>query len=221
MTATNIELARHNMVEQQIRPWDVLDQRVLEATARTPRENFVPTAYRHVAFADLEIPLGHDEMMLPPRLEGRMLQTLALSPNDTVLEVGTGSGYFTALLATLSRHVYSVERIPALRARAGRLLVEHHIDNVTLDEGNGAQGWPRRGSFDAIVLTGSVPVLTPALKAQLAPGGRLLAVVGREPAMEMLRITRVDAESWRTESLFETVIPPLRDLPEETALFTL
>jgi protein-L-isoaspartate(D-aspartate) O-methyltransferase len=213
MAQMDIERARFNMVEQQIRPWEVLDQTVLDLLFRVHREDFVPERYRALAFADMEIPLGHGETMLAPKLEARMLQELALSGGERILEVGTGSGYMTALLASLGRHVYSVEIIPEFSAAAAARLRAHGITNVTLETGDAARGWDRHAPYDAIVLTGSVPVLADAFPASLAPGGRLLAVVGEPPVMEARLVTCISAGACRSTGLFDTCIAPLRNAP--------
>ena len=207
----DFERARFNMVEQQIRPWEVLDQRVLDLLLRVRREEYVPEAYRALAFADLEIPLGHGEKMLQPKLEARMLQELVLKETDRILEVGTGSGYMTALLASLGGHVYSVEIIPEFSASAAARLAAHAITNVTLEVGDAARGWDKHGPYDAIVLTGSVPILPEAFQNSLKPGGRLIAVVGEPPVMEAQLMTCVTAGVYRTVGLFETCIAPLRN----------
>ena len=207
----NIEQARFNMVEQQVRPWDVLDQGVLDLLFALPREQFVPEQHRDLAFADLEIPLGHGEVMLAPKLEARMVQELAIRPTDKVLEVGTGSAYMTALLARLAAHVVSVEIVPELKAFAEKNLKAQNILNVTLELGDASRGWPAHGPYDAIVLTGSTPVLPDAFQASLAPGGRLLAVVGDPPVMTARLITRVGEQSFSSVGLFETCILALRN----------
>src|SRR3990172_12113935 len=165
-----VERARFNMVEQQIRPWEVLDQQVLDLLFTVRREEFVPAQYRNLAFVDMEIPLGHGETMLAPRIEARMLQELAVRPGDRILEVGTGSGYMTALLAKRGGHVTSVEIIPEFSAQAAARLAAHGITNVTLEIGDDARGWDRHAPYDAIVLTGSVPVLADAFQRSLNPG---------------------------------------------------
>jgi len=198
-------------VEQQIRPWDVLDQRVLDLLFRLHRENFVPPQYRALAFVDMEIPIGHGEKMLAPRVEARIVQELALEPRDRILEVGTGSGYMTALLASLGGHVTSVEIVPAFTQAAGARLAAHGITNVMLETGDAARGWDRHGPYDAIVLTGSVPVLPDAFPGSLRPGGRLIAVVGEPPVMEAQLITCSTAGSYSTTGLFETCIAPLKN----------
>jgi protein-L-isoaspartate(D-aspartate) O-methyltransferase len=202
----NLEQARTNMVEQQIRTWEVLDQDVLDLLYLVPREEFVPAAHRALAFSDLEIPIGHGEKMWQPKLEARVLQELNIRKTDRVLEAGTGSGYFTALLAHRGAQVVSVEINPAL-AELGRANLERHgADNVVLEVGDAARGWPRHAPYDVIVLTGSTPVLPAALLEQLAPEGRLFAVVGDAPAMAARLIV---AGGQRVTDLFETVIRPL------------
>jgi protein-L-isoaspartate(D-aspartate) O-methyltransferase len=209
MNQTDIEQARFNMIEQQVRPWDVLDQRVLDAMQRIPRENFVPERYRSLAFADTNIPLGHDQVMMPPNLEGRLLQALAIQTTDTILEIGTGSGYLTACLATLGRHVTSIDIEPEFTAQAKDKLAAQGISNVTLDTADTASGVERGKSFDVIAVTGSLPVLQQQFYDNLNTGGRLFVISVQLPIMEALLVTRVDAGNWTRESLFETSIPPL------------
>jgi len=205
----NYEQARTNMVEQQIRTWEVLDQEVLDLLYVVPREEFVPEQHRALAFSDLEIPIGEGERMWQPKLEARVLQELALHKSDNVLEVGTGSGYLTALLAHRAGHVVSVEIKPKLAAFGRRNLERHGSDNVTPETGDAALGWPRHAPYDAIVLTGSTPVLPRAFLEQLAPGGRLFAVVGEAPAMRARLVSCSAPGAWRSADLFETVIAPL------------
>ena len=209
----NLEQARHNMIVQQIRPWDVLDQRVLDAILRTPREEFVPSRYRAMAFTDMEIPLGHGQAMMAPKLEARMLQALDVHPGETVLEVGTGSGYVTALLAGLAKHVYSVDIVREFTEATAQRLSTHGFDNVTLDTGDAADGWERRGHFDGIAVTGSVPVLTESFQKSLNIGGRLFIIAGEAPVMEAMLITRLGEDEFYREGLFETVVPPLVNAP--------
>ena len=210
----DIERARSNMIESQIRTWEVLDQRVLDILSAVKREAFVPEQYRPLAFVDMEIPLGHGEVMLAPKLEARMLQELTLRETDRVLEVGTGSGHMTALLASLAGHVYSVELHQDFSSAAAGKLAAHGIVNVTLEVGDAAQGWSRYAPYDAILLTGSVPVLPPRFRAQLRPGGRLLAVVGDPPVMTARLTTCVTEGAWTDTGLFETCIAPLRNVPQ-------
>ena len=206
----DIERARYNMVEQQIRPWEVLDAEVLRLFQRCARDVYVPEEYRALAYADTQIPLGEGQVMMLPREEARLLQALQLETRNSVLEIGTGSGYLSALLAASSRHVTSVEISAELSARAGRILSAEGIYNVTLQVGDGRLGWPDGAApFDAIALTGSVYELDPALLEQLEVGGRLFAIVGQAPAMEARLVTRTSSSQWDTESLFETVVPHL------------
>jgi protein-L-isoaspartate(D-aspartate) O-methyltransferase len=216
----DVERARFNMVEQQIRPWEVLDQQVLDLLFRLHREDYVPPAYRGLAFADMEIPLGHGEKMLTPKIEARILQELALTPTDRVLEVGTGSGYMTALLASLAAHVYTVDIVPEFTASAAAKLRARGIGNVTVETGDAARGWDRHAPYDVIVLTGSVPILPPAFQASLQPGGRLFAVVGEPPIMQARVITCLTRGVCNTLNAFETCIPSLRNaLPPERFVF--
>jgi protein-L-isoaspartate(D-aspartate) O-methyltransferase len=213
-TSLDFEQARFNMIEQQIRPWDVLDQRVLDVLAATPRELFVPEQYQSsLAFADISIPLGHGQYMLPPRLEGRLLQALALDPADRVLEIGTGSGYLTACLARLAARVVSIDIFPDFKHAAERKLAAAGISHVELKVGDAASGWDAEDQFDAIALTGSLPVLHQGFHRSLKPGGRLFVIVGEPPIMEALLITRVGPEQWARESLFDTAVPPLLNAP--------
>lgn len=205
----NYERARFNMIEQQIRTWEVLDPRVLDVLSLVRREEFVPEQYRELAFADMNIPLGHGEVMMQPKVEARLLQELAPQATEGVLEVGTGSGYFTALLATFSKHVTSVEIRAEFKESAARTLVDHSIKNVTLEQGDAARGWPAEQRYGAIILTGSVPVLPESFRLSLVLGGRLVAIVGQPPVMEAILATRVAERSWTTTSLFETSLPPL------------
>jgi protein-L-isoaspartate(D-aspartate) O-methyltransferase len=207
----DVERARFNMVEQQIRPWEVLDQRVLDLLSEMKREEFVPPQYRSLAFVDMEIPIGHGEKMLAPRMEARMLQELVLKTTDRVLEVGTGSGYMTALLARCAAHVYTVDIVPDFAQSAAARLASHGIANITLETGDAARGWDRHAPYDAIVLTASVPLLPEAFQKSLAPGGRLLAIVGEPPVMEARLVTCAAAGAYSSIGLFETCIAPLRN----------
>lgn len=214
MAELNIEQARFNMVEQQVRTWEVLNQQVLDLMLEIPREAFVPESYRHLAFADIHIPLANDQVMMSPKQEGRVLQALALQPTDRVLEIGTGSGYLTALLARLVNHVETVELYENLATQAAQNLKAQNIRNVSLNTGNAINGWNTDLHYDAIVLTGSVPVLKPHFKEQLDVGGRLFVIVGESPIMEAWLITRVSETHWIEDSLFETVVPSLVGAPQ-------
>ena len=208
MVAFDIEKARFNMVEQQIRTWDVLDERVLELLFNVRREEFVPRQYRALAFADLEIPLSGDARMWTPKMEARVLQELTLSTNDRVLEIGTGSGYFAALLASQAGEVETVEIDTRLATEARAKLARHQYRNVRVIEGDGARGYGD-GSYDVIILTGSTPVLPERFFEQLKPEGRLFAVVGDPPVMEARLIHQTAAGARPATNLFETVIAPL------------
>jgi protein-L-isoaspartate(D-aspartate) O-methyltransferase len=216
----NVEQARFNMVEQQIRTWEVLDQQVLDLMAEVPREDFVPAAYRNLAFADTCIPLAHGQTMMLPRVEARMLQALRVTPGDRILEVGTGSGFVTALLARLGAEVISIEIDDALSSSASDKLDAHAIENVELHSGDASRGWERSAPYDVIAVTGSLPVPEERFQNTLAVGGRLFIIVGQEPAMEALLISRNGETQWSTDCLFETVLAPLAgvEVPERFVL---
>lgn len=214
MSEMNLDQARYNMIEQQIRPWEVLDQRVLDLLSTVPREDFVPEAYRNLAFADMNIPLGEGQVMMSPKVEARILQALNVQDDETVLEVGTGSGYFTALLATLAKQVYSVDIDPDMTRQAGEKLAAHGLTNITLETADAARGWDNHAPYDIIVVTGSLPLLPDTFKQALKVDGRLLAVVGDSPAMGVLLITRVGDTEWAQETLFETDLPALINAPQ-------
>lgn len=196
------------MLGQQIRAWDVFDERVLAVLGTTPRERFVPESYRDLAFVDTEIPLPHGRHMMTPKVEGRLLQALRLEPTDRVLEVGTGSAYLTACLARLALRVRSVDIFPDFISAARSKLAEHEIGNVDL-EACDAYTLSHPGAFDAIAVTGSVPELDEHFIRMLRPDGRLFIVVGRAPVMDARLITMHANGKWTQESLFETVIEPL------------
>ncbi len=214
MSSMNFDVARRTMIESQIRTWDVLDERVLDLIARMPREDFVPKPHRNLAFIDMNIPLGHGEVMMAPKLEARLLQELEIDPKDKILEIGTGSGYMTALLASLGRYVETVEILADFTTEAATKLARHGVRNITLEVGDGARGWDRHKPYDVILITGSLPILPEAFRETLAPGGRMIAIVGKSPVMEVKRIQRLDAHSFREDSLFETDLPPLRNAIE-------
>ncbi|QRM17999.1 methyltransferase domain-containing protein [Dechloromonas sp. TW-R-39-2] len=205
----NIEQARFNMIEQQIRPWEVLDPQVLDLLFVVKREDFVPTAYRNLAFADMEIPLGDGQVMLAPRVEAKLLQELGIKKTDKVLEIGTGSGYMAALLAARAEHVVTVESRPALAESARQNLERAGVANVTVEVADGAQGWSQSGPYDAIVVSGSLPTLPAALLKQLRVGGRLAVTVGLAPVMQAQLITCTADGIYNTVNLFETVIPAI------------
>lgn len=206
----NVEQVRFNMIEQQIRPFEVLDGRILELLKHVRREHYVPAGAKEFAFADMEIPLGHGAAMWQPKLEARALQELRLTRSDSVLEVGSGSGYLAALLSALAEHVTSVEIVPELSAMAKQNLATHHRENVTLEIGDAARGWGSE-SYDVIVLTGSTPVLPEAFRNSLNVGGRLFAIVGDAPLMEAKLITRVAPDTFETVNIMETCVAPLRN----------
>ena len=200
----NYEKARFNMIEQQIRPWEVLDPKVLDLLLKVKREDFAPTLYQSLAFVDMGIPLGHGEVMWAPVIEARALQAVQVKPTDRVLEIGTGSGYFTALLANQAEHVVTVEIHADLRDEAEKRFHAHGLTNIQTRQGDGARDWSE-GNFDVIVLTGSVPLLPEAYLKRLNPGGRLFAIVGEGPAMSARLVTATAAGVWHTDVLFETV----------------
>jgi protein-L-isoaspartate(D-aspartate) O-methyltransferase len=211
MTAINIESARHNMVVSQIRTGSVLDDRILELVGRGPRQDFVPEALRNLAYVDMQIPLGHGEVMMAPLVEARLLQELAIQPTDKILEIGTGSGYMTWLLAQLGAKVHSVEIRAEFTDRASGRLAAHGARNVELEIGDGARGWDKHTPYDVILVTGSLPLLPESFKKSLAVGGRLIAIVGRSPAMEAQLVTRLSESGFDTRGLFETDLPPLQN----------
>jgi protein-L-isoaspartate(D-aspartate) O-methyltransferase len=220
MNEFNIEQARYNMIEQQIRTWEVLDPRVLEVIAATPRERFVPEPYKRLAFADLELPLGHGQVMMPPKLEARMLQALDTQPHDRVLEIGTGSGYVTACLARIGAHVDSVEIFEDLTASARSRLAELGVGNVNLDCGDAANGWGAGERYDVIAVTGSLPEYRSCFEEALAVGGRAFVIVGEPPIMEAILVLRVDEHEYARTPLFETLVLPLLNV-EKRPRFTL
>lgn len=211
---SDTEQVRFNMIEQQIRPWSVFDKRILQALSDIRRERYVPAGMQALAFSDVELPLiinaiNSRETMLSPKLEARLAQELLLEPADCVLEIGTGSGYQAALLAQLAQQVTSVEIDTRIAGFATENLQREQVGNVNVEIGDAHTGWGT-AEFDAILLTGSVPVVPDALKYQLCVGGRMVAVVGTAPIMDVCRITRTSAASFDNESLFDTLIKPLR-----------
>jgi protein-L-isoaspartate(D-aspartate) O-methyltransferase len=214
----NTEQARFNMIEQQIRTWNVLDLEVLDLLTVVKREAFVPAAYKSLAFMDTEIPLPGDANMLAPKLEARILQEAGIKPTDSVLEIGAGSGYMAALLAHKAKHVTTVEIEPALVAMAEQNLSNYGIKNVDVVLGNGADGWQGSGEYaapyDVIIISGSLPVLPDTFLKQLKVGGRLIAIIGEPPVMTAQKVTRLSDVSYDTVPLFDTHATPLRDAPK-------
>jgi protein-L-isoaspartate(D-aspartate) O-methyltransferase len=210
----DLEQARHNMVEQQIRPWEVLDQSVLDLLLTVRRELFVPPAYRLLAFSDMEIPLRVDgvdtcESMFAPKVEARLLQELGIRAHEHVLEVGTGSGYMAALAAHKAQHVLTIEINPLLADFGAANLERNGVRNARVETGDGARGWPARAPYDVIIVSGGLPLLPPELLAQLKIGGRMAAIVGEPPVMSAQVVTRVTDAAYETLRLFETVAKPL------------
>ena len=214
----NMREARFNMIEQQIRTWEVLDPAVLQLLSDVPRERFVPEEYQGLAFADIEIPLGAElnvgQTMLSPKLEGRMLQALNVQKHQNVLHVGTGSGYFTALLASLAKHVVSLEINADLSAQAAKNLAQNQINNVSLIVADGALGYAQSAPYNAIVYTASSPVEPAGVRQQLRIGGAMLMVLGNAPAMQATLIQRISETGFREDVLFETCIPELLNAPQ-------
>jgi len=205
----NIEQARFNMIEQQIRPWNVLDQDILDLLHVVKREEFVPEAFQNLAFADVEIPLPGGEAMLNPKVEARIAQEIAVKKHESVLEIGTGSGYMAALLAHKARQVTTVEILPESVALAKANLAKAGITNVSVEQGNGAEGWAAGTEYDVIVVSGALPVLPEKLVKQLKVGGRMVAIIGEAPAMTCQIITRTSETAHDAVKVFETVAKPL------------
>jgi len=209
----NIEQARFNMIEQQIRPWNVLDQDVLDLLHVVKREQFVPAAYQNLAFADVEIPLPGGEAMLAPKFEARIMQETGVKKHETVLEIGTGSGYMAALLAHRAAKVTTVEINPETAELAKKNLANAGIHNVTVEVGNGAQGWEKGAPYDVIVISGALEVLPEAILKQVKVGGRVAAIVGQPPVMEAAIITRTGENTYSTVKVFETNVRYLTGAP--------
>jgi protein-L-isoaspartate(D-aspartate) O-methyltransferase len=208
------ETARFNMIEQQVRTWEVLDPKILSLLNEIPRENFVPEEYLGLAFADIEIPLGHGQTMLSPKLEGRILQALNVQKTHTALHIGTGSGYFAALLASLAKQVISVEIYEDLSTQAAKNLAENNIQNVTLEVADAVLGRPGYEHYDVIVYTGSSPIEPTGVRQQLNIGGVMFIVLGQAPVMQATLIHRVSETGFREDVLFETCIPELINAPQ-------
>lgn len=213
-TLQGLERARYNMVEQQIRPWEVFEPTVLDLLYTLKRENFVPAAYRQLAFADMEVPLGHDAVMLCPKIEAKMLQAVLPKASDRVLEIGTGSGYMAALLGSLAAQVHTVEIEPALVEMARHNLNRAGFTNVQISQADASRGFSCQAPYDVIVVSGGLGVVPQVLLAQLKVGGRLCAIVGDDTVMTAQLITRRNEDAFETENLFETVAPMLRNAPQ-------
>lgn len=210
----NIESARTNMLKQQMRACNILDEHLLTCVQSIPREHFMPDAYQHLAFTDTPIPIGHEQFTMTPFEEGKMLQSLAIQPSDTILEIGTGSGYVTALLATLGKYVYSVDIFSEFITQAKSKLAALNIGNVSLQTADAAHGWDRYAPYDVIVITGSLPFLPMNFRESLAPNGRLFAIIGNAPAMEATLIKHTKSDQWEEYFLFETNITRLLNAPQ-------
>ena len=215
----NIEQARFNMIEQQIRPWNVLDTDVLDLLLVVKREDFVPAAHKALAFVDTEIPLPGGEAMLTPKVEARLLQEVAVKKHENVLEIGAGSGYMAALLAHKARHVTTVEILPELKSLAEANLARAGVTNVTVELGDGAQGWSKGAPYDVIVISGALETLPEAVLKQLKVGGRLAAIIGTAPVMSAQVVTRVSETAYDTVKVFETNVKQLTTAPTSTFTF--
>ncbi len=207
--SSHLDLCRYNMVEQQVRPWDVLDDRVLQTLETIPRDKYVPAQYLNLAYADTAIPLNDSQNMMHPILEGRILQLLDIQPEDTVLEIGTGSGYFTACLANLACHVESVEIDEALAKQAAQTLLEQGVFNIDLRCANGLELANKNKKYNHIIFTGAINEVPQAFKEALATNGKIFVVDGAAPAMTAHVITRTGDKKWSDETVFETVLTPL------------
>lgn len=213
----NIEQARENMVKQQFRPWGILAENTLAVLQKVPREYFVPKAYQHLAFADSEIPLMHAQHMLQPKEEAKIIDVLQIQSNERVLEIGTGSGYFTALLAQQAKHVESVDIFADFTEQTAQKLATLNIHNVILQTADAANGYKKNMQYDVIVITGSLPVLPKCFLSQMVVGGRLFAFVGQAPVMEAVLLTRSSQDDWHKNILFETKVKALINAPVKDA----
>lgn len=213
----NIEAARLNMIKQQLRTCEIVDERLLQCFASIRREDFVPAAYRELAYADMNIPLDHEQVMMTPIEESSLIQALNIQPHESILEIGTGSGYVTALLAKLGASVLSVDCFADFTTQAQEKLRKLNITNVELITADGHRGYVEKAPYDVIVFTGSLPVLPKIVRPQLLSGGRIVAVLGQPPVMEATLISRLDKGNWQQQVLFETNLKPLlkAKLPQE------
>jgi len=217
MTDNTYEKARFNMVEQQVRPWEVMDARVLRVMEELPREIFVDEDYKGLAYADIEVPIGHGHHMLKPTVVGRMLQALNIKPTDTILEIGTGSGYVTACLAKLGKSVISIEIHEDIASQATENLAKLDLENITLITADALSNIPEQAPFDVIAVTGSIPDCQQILPKELNDGGRLFMITGETPAMQAELVTRVTGDIFKQETLFETDVEALDNAPRKEA----
>jgi len=217
MTDNSYEQARFNMVEQQVRPWEVMDQRVLQIMEELPRENFVSDEYKGLAYADIEIPLANGHHMLKPVIAGRLLQALNIKPTDSILEIGTGSGYVTACLASLGEQVTSIEIDHEVASQAAENLATLDFSNIELQTGDAMHSIPDNAPFDVIAVTANIPECTNILPKELNDGGRLFIITGESPNMAAQLITRIHGDNFRTETLFETEVETLQSVPKKEA----
>jgi len=219
----DFEKARFNMVEQQVRPWDVLNPRVLAVISEVPREAFAPEAYKNLAYVDTRIPLGsyeeHACTMANPNIDGRILQELNIEEDDLILEIGTGSGYLTACLAKLGRHVDSVDINEDFTAMAEKSLAALNISNVNLSTGDASEGWDQKHNYDVIAITAAMDTIPESYKKLLKIGGRLFVVTGEAPAMTAHLVTRTDKNNWTVSELFETSIDKMITPPKTRFVF--
>src|SRR3990167_2821738 len=210
----NVEEARQNMITQQVRAWDVVDDEVLGLLSIVKREEFVPSAYRELAFADMNTPIGENQVMFTPKEEGKILQALQVLPTETVLVVGTGSGYLSALIAKQANHVYSVDILPSMTELAEVNLAKAKLDNVTLQTGDASRAWSAHAPYDIIVITGSLPKLPVEFTKELNVGGRIFAIVGEAPSMKAMLWERQSREKWASKQGYETDLPRLYNAVE-------
>ena len=213
MTDVNLATAQENMVEQQLRTWDVLNERVLEVMQKLPRHDFVPTTFANLAYADMQLPLGNNQVMLEPKVEARLLQALDPQPNERVLEIGTGSGFLTACLSEMAADITSVDLYAEFTELALSNLEREGIENARLETADAASGWDDGQLYDVIAVTGSLPEPHQGFHRSLTEGGRLFLILGQPPIMEAVLITRVSDDQWSCESLFDTSTPALVGAP--------